>query len=88
MSKSLSSVDHFILRAALRRAQEQTDVTGAEETLRSAFFTDTRPLIGHVRRQSGREPDALAAYRASGHQARTTEQRETKHGPPPDASYA
>lgn len=75
-------------RAALRRAQEQTDVTGTEVTPRSAFFTDTRPLIGHVRRQTGREPDALAAYRASGHQAQTAEQRETKHGPPPDASYA
>ena len=75
-------------RAALRQAQEASDVVGAEEILRGAFFTDTRPLIGHVRRLSGRAPDALAAYRASGYAARMAEEREARHGAPADASYA
>ena len=39
----------------------------AEETLRGAFFSDTRPLIGYVRRQMGLEADSLEAFRASGY---------------------
>lgn len=75
-------------RKALREAQAHYDVVRAEETLRTAFFIDTRPLIGLVRRQMGREPDALAAYRASGYEARVAKEREARYGRPSDASYA
>ncbi len=75
-------------RAALRDAQSRQDVVGAEEILRGAYFTDTRPLIGHIRREAGREADALAAYRAGGYERRVAEEREAKHGAPGDASYA
>ncbi|MBN1491048.1 MAG: sugar isomerase [Phycisphaerae bacterium] len=75
-------------RKALRDAQARTDVVGAEETLRGAFLTDTRPLIGYVRQQMGLAPDALAEYRTSGHEARIAKEREAQHGSPSDAAYA
>lgn len=78
----------LVNRAKLRDAQSRDDVVGAEETLRAAFFTDTRPLIGHVRQQMGLEADALAAHRASGYEARVAQERTAKHGSPSEASYA
>jgi L-rhamnose isomerase/sugar isomerase len=78
----------FVDRKDLAEAQAKTDVVAAEETLRSAFLTDTRPLIGHVRTLTGREPDALTAYRASGYEAKVAREREARHGSPSDASYA
>jgi len=73
---------------ALADARAKQDVVKAEEIVRGAFFTDTRPLIGHVREQMGIEPDALAAFRASGYEQRVGAEREAKHGAPADASYA
>jgi len=78
----------LVNRAKLRDAQSKDDVVGAEETLRAAFFTDTRPLIGYVRQQMGLEADALAAHRASGYEARVAQERTAKHGSPSEASYA
>jgi L-rhamnose isomerase / sugar isomerase len=75
-------------RRRLADAQAKDDVVMAEEVLRSAFFTDTAPLIAHVRQQTGVEPDALAAHRASGYEARVASERTEKHGTPGDASYA
>jgi len=75
-------------RKQLREAQARDDVVLAEETLRGAFFTDTRPLIAHVRREMGLEPDALAAHRASGYEARVASERQAQHGAPSEASYA
>jgi L-rhamnose isomerase / sugar isomerase len=60
----------------------------AEEALRGAFFVDTRPLIAHVRQDMGIEPDALAAHRASGYEARVARERTEKHGTPGESSYA
>jgi len=73
---------------ALADARARQDVVRAEEIVRGAFFTDTRPLIGFVREQMGIEPDAIAAFRASGYEAQVGAEREAKHGPPADASYA
>jgi L-rhamnose isomerase/sugar isomerase len=73
---------------ALRDAQGQDDLVGAEEILRGAFFTDTRPLIGQIREQMGLEADAVAAHRASGYEARAAKERIEKHGAPGEASYA
>jgi len=78
----------LIDRKQLRDAQAQNDIILAEETLRGAFFIDTRPLIGYVRQQMGLEPDALASHRASGYEARVAKQRQAKHGVPSEASYA
>ena len=73
---------------ALADARAAQDVVKAEEIVRGAFFIDTRPLTGYVRRQMGIEPDALAAFRASGYEAKVAAEREAEHGPPADASYA
>lgn len=75
-------------RKRLRQAQEADDVVAAEETLKDAFYTDTRPLVALVRREMGIEPDALAAHRASGYEARVAKERTARHGPPGGASYA
>lgn len=75
-------------RKALAASQAKHDTVGSEEILRGAFLTDTRPLVGLVRRQMNIEPDALAAYRASGYEARVAKEREARHGAPGDASYA
>ncbi|MBN1345882.1 MAG: sugar isomerase [Phycisphaerae bacterium] len=73
---------------ALADARAKQDLVKAEELVRGAFFTDTRPLIGYVREQMGIEADALASFRASGYEARVGKEREGKHGAPADASYA
>ena len=62
-------------RKALKAAQSRSDVVGAEQILRDAFFTDTRPLIGYVRQQIGRAADALEAYKNSGYQAKIEKER-------------
>ena len=73
---------------ALRDAQSRDDLVGAEEVLRGAFFTDTRPLIGQVREEMGLEADAVAAHRSSGYEARAAKERTARHGSPGEASYA
>ena len=73
---------------ALTDARASQDVVKAEEIVRGAFMTDTRPLIGMIREQLGAEPDALAAFRASGYEKQVGEEREAEHGAPADASYA
>lgn len=75
-------------RKKLKEAQARDDVVMAEETLRGAFLTDTRPLIAHVRQDMGLQPDALAAHRASGYETRVAKERTEKHGEPGEASYA
>ncbi len=75
-------------RKRLREAQAKDDVVMAEEALRGAFFSDVRPLIARVRQDMGIEPDALAAHRASGYEARMAQQRTQKHGAAAEASYA
>jgi len=78
----------LIDRKQLREAQACDDIMVAEETLRRAFFTDTRPLIAYVRQRMGLEPDALAAHRASGYETRVAKERQALHGAPSEASYA
>lgn len=63
-------------RQKLRDAQSRLDIVDAEECLRSAFFTDVRPLLSDWRKQRGLDPDPLAAYRASGYEARVAGERE------------
>jgi L-rhamnose isomerase / sugar isomerase len=84
VEEMIQSVDHIhqiyakallVDRKALKGAQSRSEVIKAEEILRDAFFTDTRPLIGYARSEMGIEPDALEAYRASGYQARIDKER-------------
>jgi L-rhamnose isomerase/sugar isomerase len=60
---------------ALAAAQQQGDVLGGYEILRDAYATDVRPLLAELREDMGIDPDPLAAYRRSGHQARLEEER-------------
>jgi L-rhamnose isomerase/sugar isomerase len=63
-------------RQKLRDAQTRMDIVEAEECVRSAFFTDVRPMLTEWRKRHNLEPDPLTAYRASGYEARVTKERE------------
>ena len=67
-------------RAALRKAQRACDVVGAEETLRAAFFTGVRELLGAVREEMRVPRDPLAALRASGYEAKRATERRSDRG--------
>ncbi|MEU0557400.1 L-rhamnose isomerase [Dactylosporangium sp. NPDC006015] len=56
-------VDH----AALRAAQLEGDVLGANEVLMDAYNTDVRPLLRSVREDMGLDPDPIGAYKRSGY---------------------
>jgi L-rhamnose isomerase / sugar isomerase len=62
-------------RKALARAQAEGDVLGAHEVLNAAYKTDVRPLLRSVRERLNVPLDPVAAYRASGYEARIAEQR-------------
>lgn len=63
-------------RQKLRDAQTRRDVIDAEECLRSAFFTDTKPLLAEWRKRRNLEPEPLVAYRASGYEAKVGRERD------------
>src|SRR5712691_2318467 len=62
-------------RTALREAQEAGDVLGAYRVLQAAYETDVRPLLAEVRVRQGRNPDPIAAFRASGYAERVERER-------------
>ncbi len=64
-------------RAALRAAQESGDVLGGYRVLQAAFETDVRPLLAEARVRQGRQPDPIAAFRASGYAERVAQERAT-----------
>jgi len=81
----------LVNRARLRDAQAKMDTVGAEEIVRAAFFSDVRPLLADWRKHRGLETDPLEAYRASGHEARISKEREsarTEHGTQATSAYA
>ncbi len=53
-------------RDALRAAQREGDVLGANAVLMDAFNTDVRPLLREVREEMGVDPDPMGAYARSG----------------------
>jgi len=65
----------IVPRAKWREAQENEDVIGAHEILNGAFKTDVRPLLMQVREEMGTPEDPLAAYRASGYEAKIANER-------------
>lgn len=64
-------------RQKLRDAQTRLDIVTAEECLRTAFFTDVRPLLAEWRKRHSLDPDPLAAFRASGYEAKIAAERES-----------
>jgi L-rhamnose isomerase / sugar isomerase len=64
-------VDH----AALRAAQEGGDVLAAYRVLQGAYETDVRSLLAEARIRQGRDPDPIAAFRASGYSERVAQER-------------
>jgi L-rhamnose isomerase/sugar isomerase len=77
--------------ATLRDAQTRMNIVDAESCLRDAFFTDVKPLLAAWRNRRGLAPDPLAAYRASGYEARVAKERTARRaasGIAPGGSYA
>ncbi|WP_432943877.1 L-rhamnose isomerase [Kribbella sp. CA-253562] len=54
-------------RDALRKAQQDGDVLGANAALMDAYNTDVRPLLAELRTEQGLDPDPVAAYQRSGY---------------------
>ncbi|MBL7827069.1 MAG: sugar isomerase [Saprospiraceae bacterium] len=52
-------------RQALHHFQEQNEVLAAEELLRDAFATDTRPLVAEAMRRSGGAIDPIGVFRTA-----------------------
>ena len=61
-------------------AQARMNMVDAEECLREAFYTDVRPLLAEWRKRHNLDADPLAAYRASGYEARVAAEREAARG--------
>jgi L-rhamnose isomerase/sugar isomerase len=76
-------VDH----ARLQALQDASSLVDAEELFRSAFWTDTRPLVRAWRRSRGLPEDPLTALRESGYVERIAQERQGKHAAMA-ASYA
>jgi hypothetical protein len=53
-----------------------TEIVGAENILRDAFFTDVRPVLADWRKAHKLDADPLAAYRASGYEVKVAKERE------------
>lgn len=73
-------------RVRLARARAECDLVTAEETLRTAFFTDVTPLLAEVREEMGAAADPLAALRSSKYIARRAAERKADRGA--GSSYA
>ena len=67
----------IVNRAKLRVVQQDGDVLGAHEILNAAYKTDVRPLLAHIRQEMGVPIDPIAVYRASGYEAKITNERGT-----------
>lgn len=57
----------LIDRDALRKAQVEGDVLGANAVVMDAYNTDVRPLLAELRQEMGLDPDPMAAYARSGY---------------------
>ena len=62
-------------RAALYKAQEAGDVLGGYSVLQAAYETDVRSLLSEARVRQRRNPDPIAAFRASGYAERVARER-------------
>jgi L-rhamnose isomerase/sugar isomerase len=62
-------------RDALRTAQQEGDVLGANAALMDAYNTDVRPLLADLRESQGLDRDPVAAYKRSGYFEQITNDR-------------
>ncbi|MEV8338773.1 L-rhamnose isomerase [Leucobacter sp. NPDC077196] len=62
-------------RDALGTAQRSGDVLGANAIMMDAFYTDVRPALAEWRESRGLPADPMAAYAASGYQAKINADR-------------
>jgi L-rhamnose isomerase / sugar isomerase len=60
---------------ALREAQRNGDVLGANAVLMDAYNTDVRPLLAELREEMGLDPDPVAAYNRSGYFEKIRDER-------------
>jgi L-rhamnose isomerase/sugar isomerase len=68
-------VDH----ERLAKLQQECALVDAEETLRGAFWLDTRPIVKEWRISKGLPADPLLAFRQSGYLERITRERRAKN---------
>jgi L-rhamnose isomerase / sugar isomerase len=79
--RSVMNVQEAVAKAllvdaeALRAAQLDGDVLGANAVLMDAYNTDVRPLLAELREEMGLVPDPVAAYRASGYAEKIVSER-------------
>jgi L-rhamnose isomerase/sugar isomerase len=73
-------------RNKLRDAQARMNIVDAEETLRTAFFTDVKSLLAEWRKTHNLPADPLEAYRSSGYEKRMSKEREAARAARPAAS--
>jgi L-rhamnose isomerase/sugar isomerase len=78
-------------RKKLSDAQARMNVIDAEECLKTAFYTDVKPMLAEWRKRKDIDPNPLEAYRASGYEARVGKEREAARaarGASSGSSYA
>ena len=93
MIQTVCTAQELFARAAmvdherLAGLQQNCSLVDAEETLRGAFWTDTRSIVAEWRKSRGLAVDPLLAFRESGYLERVTRERSAKNSGA-SASYA
>ncbi len=62
-------------RKKLQDAQAKRNIIDAETCLRDAFYTDVQPMLAEWRKKKGIDPNPMAAFRASGYEAKVAKER-------------
>jgi L-rhamnose isomerase/sugar isomerase len=69
----------MVNHARLAELQQKCSLVDAEETLREAFWQDTRPIVREWRLARGLPADPLEAFRSSGYLEKITQERQKKN---------
>jgi len=93
MIQTVCTAQELYARAAmvdherLAGLQQSCSLVDAEETLRGAFWTDTRSIVAEWRKSKGLPDDPLLAFRESGYLERVSRERSARNSGA-SASYA
>jgi L-rhamnose isomerase/sugar isomerase len=85
MIQTVCTAQELYARAALvdherlAKLQQSCSLVDAEETLRGAFWLDTRDVLADWRKSKGLPMDPLRAFRESGYLERVTQERKDKN---------
>jgi len=85
MVQTVCTAQELYARAALvdherlSKLQQDCSLVDAEETLRGAFWRDTRPIVREWRKVRGLPPEPLQAFRESGYAERITRERRERN---------